>query len=193
MPKKNIRTDVFKSIDMRNGDITQCWPWKAALRKGRLSELRPVFKCQGEEWYAYRLVWVLYNGRMLEEKEYIRHTCDNSTCCNPHHLLVGTQKDNVRDTMIRERHGHKIIDVKKCMELFELGCTSEYIAKYMKDKRGVSMDASSIRSIKRRETYKHIDWPWGDVFAKANRERLAAIAMRGIVEEQSGDTDNDKF
>lgn len=189
MPKKNRRVDVFRHIDMRGGDTTQCWPWKRSLRKGKLSELRPIFKCEGEEWYAYRLVWVLHNGRELEEREFIRHTCDNSTCCNPHHLIVGTQKDNVQDTMKRERHGHKIIDVKKVMDLLEIGCTSAYISEYMKSNRGVSMDSSSIRRIKRRETYTHIEWAWGDKWAKANQGRLDNTDDCGIMSNQSGEDD----
>lgn len=33
----------------------------------------------------------------------IRHTCDNTSCCNIEHLLIGTQKDNVRDMIERGR------------------------------------------------------------------------------------------
>lgn len=33
----------------------------------------------------------------------IRHTCDNSRCIEPTHLLVGSYKDNTRDMMERKR------------------------------------------------------------------------------------------
>ena len=33
----------------------------------------------------------------------LRHTCDNPSCCNIEHLVVGTQKDNVRDMIERNR------------------------------------------------------------------------------------------
>ena len=192
MPKKNKRTDVFKNIDMSSGlQDEHCWPWTAGLRKGKLGELRPIFKCEGDEWYAYRLVWVLYNGRELLPNEVIRHKCDNSTCCNPMHLLVGTQKENVIDVRMRERQGHKIIDVKKAMQMLEIGCTSDFVAQYMKKERGISMDASVVRRIKRREYYAHIEWEWGDTWAAANRARLDSMAARGILDKSTEEGDDD--
>jgi hypothetical protein len=42
----------------------------------------------------------------------ILHTCDNPECCNPEHLVTGSQGENTRDTEIkgRRRHGsaHRI-------------------------------------------------------------------------------------
>lgn len=41
----------------------------------------------------------------LDEGIVIRHTCDNPLCCNPRHLIPGTQADNVRDMVERGRRG----------------------------------------------------------------------------------------
>lgn len=35
--------------------------------------------------------------------EVVRHTCDNTRCINPAHLLPGTQKDNMQDCIRRGR------------------------------------------------------------------------------------------
>lgn len=35
--------------------------------------------------------------------EIIMHTCDNRSCVNPKHLKVATQKENVRDSLIKGR------------------------------------------------------------------------------------------
>jgi hypothetical protein len=32
------------------------------------------------------------------------HSCDNKICCNPYHLLLGTQDQNILDAMIKNRH-----------------------------------------------------------------------------------------
>jgi hypothetical protein len=33
----------------------------------------------------------------------VQHSCDNPACVNPHHLRVGTQHDNVHDSMSKGR------------------------------------------------------------------------------------------
>ena len=35
------------------------------------------------------------------------HTCDNPACVNPEHLVLGTQKDNVKDMWNKGRQGVK--------------------------------------------------------------------------------------
>lgn len=40
---------------------------------------------------------------MPPEGSVVRHTCDCRRCCNPSHLLLGTQADNVRDAVERRR------------------------------------------------------------------------------------------
>jgi Zinc-binding loop region of homing endonuclease len=47
-------------------------------------------------------VVMLFEGRVLKEGEVTRHTCGNPACCNPLHLIAGTQGDNMKD---RRVHG----------------------------------------------------------------------------------------
>ena len=39
--------------------------------------------------------------RPTKKGEVVRHECDNPICCNPFHLIIGTQKENCHDTLIR--------------------------------------------------------------------------------------------
>lgn len=53
----------------------------------------------------HRLAFCLHNICTLDDiaGKLIRHTCDNPRCINPEHLLAGTQEDNMRDMVLRNR------------------------------------------------------------------------------------------
>ena len=53
----------------------------------------------------HRLVYTKHHNLPYEAitGKVIRHTCDNSRCINPEHLLIGTALDNVRDRQERNR------------------------------------------------------------------------------------------
>ena len=76
-----------------------CWEWRASrfpLGYGR-------FKANGVVQNASRIAWEIANERPLLHLM-ARHTCDNPGCCNPAHLVPGTQADNMADKVERGRH-----------------------------------------------------------------------------------------
>ena len=77
-----------------------CWEWQGALTEhgyGRMS-------WQGVVRRTHRLAAHWWLGvDLTDESVKVRHSCDNPRCCNPDHLLVGTQADNVADMMERHR------------------------------------------------------------------------------------------
>jgi hypothetical protein len=46
--------------------------------------------------YAHRIAYWLTSGP-IPDGLVVRHRCDNPPCCNPEHLLLGTQADNIAD------------------------------------------------------------------------------------------------
>jgi hypothetical protein len=52
------------------------------------------------------LGWQLSRGLLRPGKDgrlpVIRHTCDDSACCNPAHWVLGTRKDNAADYITRK-------------------------------------------------------------------------------------------
>lgn len=75
------------------GQPDQCWPWIGAKSNGY-----GIF----EKIKTHRIAYMLAKGP-IPVGLMVRHTCDNRPCCNPAHLLTGTNADNHRDACERRR------------------------------------------------------------------------------------------
>lgn len=74
-----------------------CWIFTGAkLRSGYGHIVR-----MGIHYQAHRYAWLITNGEI--GKFDVLHKCDNPPCCNPAHLYLGTEKDNMRDVRMRGR------------------------------------------------------------------------------------------
>jgi hypothetical protein len=133
------KTNVFKYIDMKGGDSSVCWPWTGAL--GKKNE-RPYVRVGKRVRLAYQVVWELVNGEDVGVR-LIRHTCDNPICCNPKHLKIGTQRENMKDMKERDRHGISRIVKNAWLNLAAKGVKPQVIA----DRYGVT--ASAVRQFLR--------------------------------------------
>jgi len=193
--------DVFRRINMHNGNKEVCWEWSGAHGLGTRGEYRARVRVAQKDYYVHRIVYSLYTGYELQEKDVVRHMCDNSWCCNPYHMLIGTQADNVQDMLERERVGIKLFHIKRIMQMFEVGCTAEYICEKMKQGYNMQLDVSVIRKIRLRKVYKHVEWPWGDAYAHERRQRLREVRAAklasdpecGIISNsQQGETSHDE-
>ena len=76
-----------------------CWPWQP---RSRHPHGYGVFRLpmHAGTVKAHRFAWEVVNGEIADGMV-LRHTCDNPPCCNPSHLVLGTQADNMAD--MRER------------------------------------------------------------------------------------------
>lgn len=83
-----------------SGSPEVCWLWQ----KGCISTGYGECFVSGQVVLAHRASWVLHHGRDIPAGFVLRHECDNPRCVNPHHLIPGTQKQNVRDSIERGRH-----------------------------------------------------------------------------------------
>lgn len=75
-----------------------CWEWKGLLTKSGYGNLR----WDGRGWLAHRLAWTLARGPVPSHL-FVCHHCDNPKCCNPEHLFIGTQTDNMHDMFAKGR------------------------------------------------------------------------------------------
>jgi len=146
MPKKNSETDIFLKINMCDGDKTKCWEWKTNA-KGGGRDNRPYFDFDNKKHLAYRFVYALVYGTIPKDKV-VRHKCDNQRCCNPYHLELGTQQENIQDKVDRERTGlpKKVVQSIRKSTLSDKECSLIF---------GQTID--NIRAIRNYKSYKHID------------------------------------
>lgn len=97
MSKHYLAARFWSKVDVRRPG--ECWEWQKATNEYGYG----IIRVDGSTVKAHRLALELFDGTHRDPSEKIRHTCDNPPCCNPAHLLPGTQADNIADMVERGR------------------------------------------------------------------------------------------
>lgn len=91
----------FWSKAIRGGE-DECWPFTGPMRGERGHR---GFTIGLRDYYAHRVAYALSTGgdpRRIGDPQ-VLHRCDNPPCCNPKHLFLGTNADNVADKVAKGR------------------------------------------------------------------------------------------
>lgn len=82
-------------------DENSCWEWNASFTQGY-----GWFHFDKEKGpkFAHR-VSAFLSGLIedIDTELHVLHKCDNTKCCNPNHLFIGTNADNVADRVRKNR------------------------------------------------------------------------------------------
>ena len=78
---------------------TGCWEWQGH----RTPKGYGRTDVQGRKEGTHRWAYALYNCVEIPTGMQVCHSCDNPPCCNPAHLRLGTQGDNIRDAAAKSR------------------------------------------------------------------------------------------
>jgi len=90
---------------VQKGALDECWEWQASIDSRGYGNIG-LPRNDGTGRYitqrAHRIAFLLANGLMNIDLV-VRHSCDNRRCCNPAHLSLGTQSENMTDAVKRGR------------------------------------------------------------------------------------------
>lgn len=113
--KAGLNMDRFwRKVDEEGRLTTECWNWTGATKgKGYGS-----FWLGGKPVRAHRVAWEFTHGP-VPSGLFVLHRCNNRLCCNPGHLYLGDNEDNMID--MHRAAGHKLRDQRKFYSVRKLG------------------------------------------------------------------------
>lgn len=140
--------------------VTPCWEWLKSKCSGGYGTVRYKHRTRS----AHIVAWELTHGPSLDDLE-VCHHCDWPPCINPSHLFKGTHRQNMQDSIVKERFVFppphpgelcgrskltemQILEIRRC---YDTGLENQY---QLAERFGV--EQSNIHAIVRRKSWKHI-------------------------------------
>jgi hypothetical protein len=160
----NARQPVEKRFWERVNKLsaTDCWNWTGSMGSHGYGTL----SVDGNPRTTHRLAWELTTGP-IPDGMHVLHHCDNRRCCNPSHLFLGTNLDNIQDMVKKGRQSKGASkNAKKGEENVTAVLTAEQVldirrrvgnGEHQRDiakEYGVSQ--GHVSNLVRRVTWKHI-------------------------------------
>ena len=153
MPRWGDTKDRFWDKVNKKGH-NDCWEWTGYIMNGYGRFVDSDVK---KEIGAHRYSYKLHFTDPLDKN--VCHKCDNTKCVNPSHLFLGTQQDNIKDMMLKNRqnkgevNGNRILTNAQVLDIRKL--RSEGLSvKQLSSQFSTSSD--NIYCIINRTTWKHI-------------------------------------
>lgn len=130
-----------------------CWEWTGSQHDFGYGSIYVNNKMM----LTHRFSYELHNGP-IPPNMFCCHTCDNPRCCNPQHLFLGSNNDNVSD-MIKKGRDSRGTGSAKLTEAQVIEIRQKYAqgsVTHMELASEYGLDRSSVSSIIRRRTWSHI-------------------------------------
>ena len=150
------------------GSPTECWEWTAYTKSTGYGG----YNVKGKTQRAHRLAWMLHYGPIPGD-QWVCHSCESRSCCNPAHLYLAVPKKRSADTVARGRQVSGAEAAKSVGKLsaadvlaIRAALARNVIVRVLANKYNVNV--RTIRKIKRRQT-----WAW---LEESEFERINALA-----------------
>lgn len=97
-PEEITRLKCRLAKNYKIDQVSGCWLWQKGI-----SNKYGMTKWKKKDWRAHRLMKLLASNLKLQTKNaegvvlVLRHKCTNKHCCNPDHLELGTEEENMAD------------------------------------------------------------------------------------------------
>ena len=97
-----MNIDKFKAMLVRGEGGCLLWAGHTVMSNGSEKHLYGRLRYKGKKILAHRLAFEIENGK-IPSGMCVCHKCDNTKCCNPEHLFLGTHKENMEDMSVKGR------------------------------------------------------------------------------------------
>lgn len=156
MKRNKPPTERFWSqVRIENGS---CWEWIGAKDTHGYGHM----SINNRTHRVHRVSYKIFHSE-IPNKLHVLHKCDNRNCVNPDHLFLGTNDDNVQDSVtkgrrrgaIGEKNCNSKFVVSDIREIRELHKANSYTPTELASLYSVA--TSTIHRIVTRKTWSHID------------------------------------
>jgi hypothetical protein len=153
---EQLKQKLLSRIEIVAGPLsTPCWEWMGARTNNK-----------GEIWWkgkvllTHRASWEVHRGPIPKDM-LVAHRCDNPPCCNPDHLFIASQKDNIRDCIAKDRRapgssfGNRRLTEEQVGQIRYLLAEGKYSQCLISEMFSVTQTA--ISAIKSGRTWPHVE------------------------------------
>ena len=142
--------------------VTGCHEWQRYRNEAGYGQTR-IGGRLGYNILAHRFAWIRFSGQPIPKRMGVLHSCDNPACCNPKHLFLGTQKDNIDDMCKKGRWGVRNLLKGAQHPRATAKLSAEQVLLIRKDTRSQDIIAKefgvtggAICRVRKRQSYTHI-------------------------------------
>ena len=150
--KCSVELKVLANIKI---NLKNCWEFT----KGRNAGGYGVVRIHDKSMLTHRASY-LYHYNSIPTGLHVLHKCDNPCCCNPEHLFIGTDRDNMEDKvrkgrqsrqgMLGKEHPMAILEDKNVITIFTSSLNTLELASIY------NVSPSTISAIRNKSCWKHV-------------------------------------